>query len=137
MKGGPAFKNARHWSRLGRIFFLLTCALGMLFLIVMPAFTFAKSLLCIESGPRHAEVIVVLGGESLDRASKTLELFKEGAAGSIIISGDGDTCAIAQQLMLAGVPPEVIELENLSRNTKENAELTVRLLKKRDVHLAI
>ncbi len=137
MKRVPGFKRAGPRSRWGRIARLLTWALGMLVSIIMAAFIFAKNLLCIESGPRHGEVIVVLGGESADRGAKTLELFREGAARRIIISGDGDTYVIAQQLMLAGVPSEVIELENRSRNTKENAEFTVQLLKKRGVRRAL
>jgi uncharacterized SAM-binding protein YcdF (DUF218 family) len=103
----------------------------------MAAFVFAKNLLCIQSGPRHGEVIVVLGGESVDRANQALELFQEGAAPSIIVSGDGDTSPIVQQLVQGGVPPKAIELESQSRNTKENAEFTVRLLKKKGVHRAI
>lgn len=103
----------------------------------LAALAFAKNLLCIESDARHADVIVALGGESTERARQTLELFWEGAAPKIIVSGDGDTSDLARLLLRAGIPPNDIEMENHSRNTRENAEFTVRLLRKRGVHRAI
>lgn len=110
---------------------------GALAVLYLAASVFAKNLLCIESGLRHADVVIVLGGESTERARQTLELFKEGAAPRIIVSGDGDTAVLAQLLTQAGVPPDDIEMENHSRNTMENAEFTVQLLKKSGVHRAI
>ena len=129
-----AFQNTTQVSLWRRLLFLLACALLAL---AMAAFAFAKSLLCIESGPRRAEVIIVLGGESVDRARQALELFQEGAAPSIIVSGDGDAYVVAQLLVQGGVPSQAIELESRSRNTKENAEFTVRLLKKEGIRRAI
>ena len=116
---------------------MLCLVLGALMFLPLGAFLFAPSLLCVESGLRHAEVIVVLGGESVGRAKRALELFTSGAAPAIIVSGDGDNELIEQQLVQAGVPQGVITLESHSRNTKENAEFTTRLLKQRGVQQAL
>ena len=116
---------------------LLLFLAGVLAAVVIGGFTFARELLRVEAGPRQAEVIVVLGGESVDRVRQALELFRHGAARRIIVSGAGDSDFIRQQLMHSGVPEAVIELEDRSRNTKENAEFTARLLKKNGVQQAI
>jgi uncharacterized SAM-binding protein YcdF (DUF218 family) len=134
MKTAPAFKSTTHGPLWRRLLFPLAYALLAL---AMAALVFAKSFLCIESGPRRAEVIIVLGGESVDRANQALELFQRGAAPSIIVSGDGDAYVVAQLLVQGGVPSKAIELESRSRNTKQNAEFTVRLLKKKGIHRAI
>jgi uncharacterized SAM-binding protein YcdF (DUF218 family) len=110
---------------------------GALMAIAVGALVCAKNLLCIESGPRQAEVIVLLGGESVDRTKQAQELFEKGAAPSIIVSGNGDCDFIQHRLVQGGVPANAIELESRSRNTKENAEFTTRLLKKRGVQRAI
>ena len=82
----------------------------------------------MDSGPVNGDVIVVLGGGSQERPERAAELFKEHAAPRLIISGFGDGENRRRQLMAAGVPANVIELENRSRTTKENAEFTVKLL---------
>ena len=77
-----------------------------------------------------ADVIVVLGGGSHDRPERAAELFKQRAAPRIIVSGFGD-CEINRRLLMeAGVPANVIEMEDQSRTTKENAEFTIKLLRK-------
>ena len=48
----------------------------------------------------------------------------------IIVSGRGDGEINRQLLIEDGVPADVIELETQSRTTRENAELTVKLLRK-------
>jgi uncharacterized SAM-binding protein YcdF (DUF218 family) len=58
-------------------------------------------------------------------------------AASIIVSGDGDCRLNRDRLILTGVPRSAITLECQSRNTKENAEFTARLLKARGVKRAI
>ena len=116
---------------------LLFLLAGALVAVAVGAFMFAKDLLCVENGPPAADVIVVLGGESVGRVSKALELFKKGAASRIIVSGSGDADFIRQQLVRAGVPQEAIELEDRSRTTKENAEFTARMLQERGVRRAI
>ena len=102
-------------------FLLLTLAVAA---IVLP-----QKFLCVDSGPAQADVMVVLGGGSAERPERAAELFTEHAAPHIIVSGRGD-CEINRQLLIAdGVPAEAIALETQSRTTRENAELTVKLLR--------
>ena len=93
------------------------------------ALVFPQKILCVDSGPAQADVMVVLGGGSAERPERAAELFKEHAAPRIIVSGQGD-CEINRQLLIAdGVPAGAIGLETESRTTRENAELTVKLLR--------
>src|SRR5690348_602281 len=91
---------------------LLCLLAGALVAVGVGAFMFAKDLLCVENGPPEADVIIVLGGESVGRVSQAWELFKRGAAPRIIVSGTGDGDFIRQQLVKAGVPQDAIELED-------------------------
>ncbi len=102
----------------------------LLLALAVAAVVFPQTFLCVDSGPAQADVMVVLGGGSAERPERAAELFKEHAAPRIIVSGRGD-CEINRQLLIAdGVPAEVIGLETESRTTRENAEMTVRLLRK-------
>jgi uncharacterized SAM-binding protein YcdF (DUF218 family) len=110
------------WRTVAIIFVLLLALAGA-------AVVFPQIFLCVDSGPAQADVMVVLGGGSAERPERAAELFKEHAATRIIVSGWGD-CGINRQLLIAdGVPAAVIELETQSRTTRENAELTVKLLR--------
>ena len=101
----------------------------MLLALAVAAIVFPQRFLCVDSGPVQADVMVVLGGGSHERPERAAELFKEHAAPRIIVSGRGD-CEINRQLLIEdGVPADVIELETQSRTTRENAELTVKLLR--------
>ena len=104
-------------------FFLLLAAIAIFF---------PQWFLCVDSGPVNADVIVVLGGGSHERPGRAAELFKEHTAPRIIISGLGDYEINRRLLIEAGVPSDVIEMENLSRTTKENAQFTIQLLHKPD-----
>lgn len=97
----------------------------------------AKPLLFVEGGSRHADVIVVLGGDAGDRAFRALELFKGGAAPKILVSGDGDGVLIRNRLVLAGVGTNEIIMESNSGNTKQNAEFSIRLMKEQRMTRAI
>ena len=101
----------------------------LLLLLVVAALFFPQPFLCVDSGPVKADVIVVLGGGSHERSERAAELFKEHVAPRIIVSGAGN-CEINRHLLVvAGVPANVIELENQSKTTKENAQFTVKLLR--------
>lgn len=96
--------------------------------IAIGAVIFAKPLLLIEDKPIKADAIVVLGGESGDRTFRAFEIFKSGAAPIIVVSGTGDCYLIRNRLLLAGVPENKVFIEENSKNTKENAEFSVKLL---------
>jgi len=110
---------------------------GAFAVALVVGFFSAERLLCVDAGPREAEVIVVLGGESVDRVKQARELFARGAAPKIIVSGSGDCKFIRDELLRSGVPATALELEPRSRSTKVNAELTAPLLKKAGVKRAI
>ncbi|MBI3878479.1 MAG: YdcF family protein [Verrucomicrobia bacterium] len=116
----------------------IALALAALSLGVLLAWQGAPWLLNAESSAARAEVIVVLGGETPHRAERAAELFRRGAAPRIIVTGAGDAAIIRRYLVQAGVPAEVIALEEKSVSTRENAEFTAPLLKQlgaRDVFL--
>ena len=73
--------------------------------------------------------MVVLGGGAAERPERAAELFTNQAAPRIIVSGWGD-CTINRHLLIEdGVPAKAIGLESQSRNTRQNAEFTVKLLR--------
>ena len=101
------------------------------------ALLFPQHFLFVDSGPVKADVMVVLGGGSHDRPERAAELFKERAAPRIIVSGLGD-CEINRRVLIeTGVPASVIELENQSRTTKENAQFTIKLLREQKLNRVV
>ncbi len=81
-------------------------------------------------------------GREIDRAGQALYLYKTGAVQKILISGGAGYLPFqseavsdegqmtAQFLIVAGVRPADITLENKSRNTHENALFTATMLRK-------
>jgi len=116
----------------------IALALAVLFLVLAAAaFFLPQNILCMDSGPVNADVIVVLGGGFGDRPERAAELFKEHAAPRIIVSGFGD-CEINRRVLLkASVPDSAIQLEGKSRTTRENAEFTIQLLRSENIHRVI
>jgi uncharacterized SAM-binding protein YcdF (DUF218 family) len=115
-------------------------ALAVLLLLLLlgaVAFFFPAPFLTVDSGPVKGDVIVVLGGGSHERSERAAELFKEHAAARIIVSGYGDGGINRHLLVAAGVPAKMIELEDKSKTTKENAEFTVKLLRQQKVRRVI
>src|ERR1044071_6655422 len=115
----------------------LWLALGSICLLILCGFLLAKPLLCIQRGVAKAATIIVLGGESVFRPERALELFNAGAAPSVIVSGDGHKGDIETYLLAKGLPPSAIQLEPASQSTKENAEFTCSILKSNHVQSAI
>ena len=116
----------------------MALALAALFLaLAAAAFFLPQQLLCVDSGPAKADVIVLLGGGLGERPARAAELFREHAAPRIIVSGFGD-CEINRRILLkAGVPANAIQLEDRSRTTMENAGFTIQLLRAENVHRVI
>src|SRR5947208_13400267 len=85
-------------------------ALGSLCLLVVCGLLLAKPLLCIQRGGVKGDTIIVLGGESVFRPERALELFNAGAAPSLIVSGDGHKGDIETYLLAKGVPTFAIQL---------------------------
>lgn len=111
--------------------------LGLLAAAGMVGLLFPQQVLCVESGDVHADALVVLGGGFGDRAARAAELFRQGAAPKVIVSGTGDCTINLQLLTNAGVPASAIQLESRSKTTRENAEFSVSLLRADGVRRAI
>ena len=89
---------------------------------------------------RAAECLLVLGGHDIGVASRTAELYEQGTAPLIVVSGgsravpDGsdfptEADAIGDVLLSRGVPKQAILLERLASNTSENFWLSAELLR--------
>ncbi|HZI33047.1 MAG TPA: YdcF family protein [Candidatus Binatia bacterium] len=120
------------WSfRVATVVFLLVATVGAI------ACFYPEKILCIDSGPVKADVLVVLGGGLHERPQRAAQLFKHHAAPRIIISGAGDDWINRQILLQDGVPASDIEVEHDSTTTRENAEFTIKRLREEKVHSAI
>lgn len=98
-------------------------------LLGVAAVLFPGRVLTVDSGSVQADVIVVLGGAPHDRAERAADLFKEGAAPRVLISGIGDDRRNKRILLQAGVPAEAIQVESESFTTRENAQFTIPMLR--------
>ena len=118
-------------NRKQKWFLKIILALPVCFLLLaVAAILFPQGFLCVDNGPVKGDVIVVLGGGLHERPARAAELFRERVAPRIILSGLGD-CKINRRLLIgAGVPAGVIEMENQSRTTKENAQFVIQWLRK-------
>ncbi len=100
------------------------------------AWFYPEKFLTVDSGPVAADVLIVIGGGH-DRAVRAAQLYKQNAAARIIITGEGDDEINRRLLIANGVPAHVIEVENKSTTTSENAEFTGKLLKAEKIRSAI
>ena len=105
--------------------------------IAVVAYFYPEKFLCMDSGKVSADVIVVLGGGSHERPLRAAELFKQGAAPRIIITGEGDDQINRQLLLAAGVPASAIQVEGKSTTTRENAGFTLKIMRTENLHSAI
>jgi uncharacterized SAM-binding protein YcdF (DUF218 family) len=109
----------------------------VMLLLGVAAWFFPEKFLTVDSGPVTADVIVVIGGGSHERPLRAAALFKMRAAPRILISGAGDDGINRQLLIANGVPARVIEVENKSTTTRENAGFTIQRLRAEQVRSAI
>src|ERR1017187_10838086 len=66
-------------------------ALGVMFLVAaLAAWLLPHQVLTVDSGEVKGDVLVVLGGGSLERVERATELFKARTAARIICTGEGD-----------------------------------------------
>ena len=93
------------------------------------ALTFPQRFLTLDSGEVRADALVVLGGKAPERAERAAELFLAGAAPKIILTGADDGPENRRVLVSKGVPASAIALEANSRTTRQNAQLTIPLLR--------
>jgi uncharacterized SAM-binding protein YcdF (DUF218 family) len=130
----PAPKKSS-WKR--RLFWISTGAFTALLAAALVCYHFPRQVLTIDSGPVKADVMVVLGGGFQERAERATELFKQGEAPKIIVSGTGD-CDYNERLLESnGVTNTAIILECKSRTTLENAKFSIPLLRQLGAHRVI
>ena len=118
--------SRRRWRRIG------VAALLLLLLATLAAFAglyWAEPLLTIEDLPAKADAEVILGGEPYYRPPRALEIFQNGLASNIVVSGHGDSDEVRIWFKAKGVPVSAIHVESNSRNTQQNARFTVPLLR--------
>ncbi len=111
-----------------RVLKVLLVLFVVLLLAGLTAFFFPQQVLTVDSGPVQADILVVLGGNP-DRAVRAVELFKEGEAPEILVSGKGDCASNEKLLEQDGVANAAIILECKSHTTRENAEFSIPLLR--------
>jgi len=133
-------------SELGRIFlnliillfFLLFCFL--LYLARRPLLRFTAETWIIEDPLDKADVLIVLGDDNFyaDRATRAVQLFREGKAPVIVASGRrlrpsaGMAELIEHDLVERGVPKDkVLRFTHDGDSTLEEAEALARLVKER------
>jgi uncharacterized SAM-binding protein YcdF (DUF218 family) len=124
----------------GLFFKLVKCFLlvsVLLALVALTAWFYPEKFLCMDSGPVAADIIVVLGGGVHERPLRAAELFRQHAASRILISGAGDDWINRDILLKQGVPRDVIQMEDDSTTTRENAMFTIKLLRAQHVHSVI
>jgi uncharacterized SAM-binding protein YcdF (DUF218 family) len=110
---------------------------GSLILLGLAGLLFPREILTVDSGPVKADALVVLGGGSHERPERAAELFKQGAAPRVICSGLGDCDSNRQLLIRAGVLATAVLTEEKSRNTHENAEFTIAMMRTQHLKSAI
>ena len=88
----------------------------------------AMRLLTINAPMATADWIVVLGGESGERVIRAAELYHNGIAPNVFVSGAGDCLTNVRRLEMAGVPAAKIAYECSSQTTYENAIYTRQAL---------
>jgi uncharacterized SAM-binding protein YcdF (DUF218 family) len=128
---------ARKTGRLRKFLFVLAAAVVLGGIVIVAALYFATNTLHLEDAPRQADTIVVLGGEIVHRPDRALELYRQGAATNIIVSGEGDCEGVRITLTGKGVPPAAIQIECESRTTRENAKFTMPLLRAQNARRVI
>ena len=119
---------------------------GLLALALGCAGAPGQELLLPEARPRAAEAIVVLGNrpptdgegrvrpELARRIARGVELFEQGLAPLIVFAGGPDGRGVVEADVMAreaerrGVPPTAMLRERASRDTAENARLSMTLL---------
>ncbi|HMP83307.1 MAG TPA: YdcF family protein [Verrucomicrobiota bacterium] len=117
------------WKKRAQLLCLFLALIVLIALSPVAALYFSEQLLCVEDSEQSGDVMVVLGGDVVERPVRALELFGRQAAPRVIITGDGDCNEVRITLVGKGVPEDVVQLECESRNTFENATFTVPMLR--------
>lgn len=97
----------------------------------------AKPLLMVRHTPSKADAIVLPGGNNERRGARSAQLYEEGMAPVVVGVGIGHAETFSKLLMEMNVPPSAVVAETNSRNTAENAEATIQILRELGAKRAI
>lgn len=115
---------------------LVITAIILILTLATLAFLFPHQFLTCDSGEVKADALVVLGGDG-GRAERAAQLYLQGAAPAIVVTGYGDCQANIHVLESKGVPPSAIVAEPTALNTMQNATLSVPMLRTLSAHRII
>jgi uncharacterized SAM-binding protein YcdF (DUF218 family) len=134
VRGRPVITPVR---RFGWIFWRVFLAMffGGLTLGVA-VYMFPQQVLTIDSGEVKGDELVVLGGGD-GRAERAAELFRQGVAPRVTVTGYGDCASNIATLKKNGVPADVITAEPNALTTLENAKRSIPLLRQHGDHRVI
>lgn len=119
---------------------MLILVLGVL---ATPALTALGLYLTVDGGPRKADAIVVLSGDTGSRLEQGVQLYKEGYAPVMVLAGAGEADhpsaaeVMRREATYQGVPYEAIYLVDQSKSTREDAAYTRELMAKREMKSAL
>ena len=134
VRRGPVITPVK---RFGAIFLrvVLATVFGGVTLAVA-AYMFPRQVLTIDSGDIKGDELVVLGGGD-GRAERAAELFRQGVAPRVLVTGHGDCASNIATLEKNGVPANVITAEPTALTTLENATLSIPLLRRQGAQRVI
>lgn len=98
-------------------------------LLGWPLVHYSRTLLHVQAPLNKADWIVVLSGETGQRAVGAAELYHAGRAPYIFVSGTEGCLIIVRRLVMMGVPMSKIGYECRSTDTVGSAQYTRRMLK--------
>lgn len=88
---------------------------------------------------RVSDALILLEGDGFNRVPKTAELYKNGLAPTVVVSGGVDdplkggihSRFLKERLGLLGVPSERIIIEDISQNTRDQAVEIMKMVRER------
>ena len=126
VRRGPVITPVKRFRAIfWRVF--LAVFFGLLTLAVA-AYMFPQQVLTVDSGDIKGDELVVLGGGD-GRAERAAELFRQGVAPRVLVTGYGDCASNIATLEKDGVPANVITAEPTALTTLENARISIPLLR--------
>jgi len=122
------------------LIFHLFHKIGTFFLICVAGLAILGYWLAPQEQLRPADAIVAISGDQGLRFEKAIELYEEGWGDYLIFSGAADdpsspsNAAVMKQLAIAdGISPDVIFVDETSRNTKENARHVAEIIASEEI----
>ncbi len=117
----PAPKKRKRWIRLAVI--------AVLLVLLSITFLSLGNFLMIHENPVKSDVIIVLAGDDGKRTDYSIQLFKEGYSGMLLLSGCSEsTGKMLQQAADAGISKDHIIIDNQSVSTYDNAVHSRKLI---------